>query len=116
MAGYRFYQRADKAQDAIWRHTLRVWGEPQAIAYIRGLHLHLAALAQTPRNWRKLQHPAKSAVWAAPDIYFSRYGQHFIFFRRLDSGDIGIMSILHARMDIPKRLSRDLAAAEREQS
>ena len=60
MAGYRFYARADAAQDRIWRDTLDTWGETQADSYIRGLHIHLKRLCDNRLLWRRL--PQKMAV------------------------------------------------------
>ncbi len=41
-------------------------------------------------------------------IYVSRYRRHYLFFREFDSGNIGVMSILHERMDVPARLAEEL--------
>jgi len=110
MAGYRFYPRADAAQDKIWRDTVAEWGETQAETYIRGLHAHLQRLFNNRPLWRRL--PQKMAVSA--DIkrtaYFSRYEHHYVFFRELANGDLGVMSILHERMDLAVRLREDLSA------
>jgi len=110
MAAYRFYPRADAAQDKIWRDTLEKWGEAQAIAYVTGLHAHLQCLCGDRNIWRRL--PQRLAV--PPDIkreaYCSRYEHHYVFFRELDNGDLGVMSILHERMDLPVRLKEDLVA------
>lgn len=110
MAGYRFYARADAAQDRIWRDTLDTWGETQADVYIRGLHAHLQRLCDNRVIWRRL--PQKMAVPA--DVkraaYFSRYEHHYVFFRELANGDLGVMCILHERMDLAVRLKEDLAA------
>lgn len=46
MVTYRFYPRADAAQDKIWRDTFDKWGEAQAITYITGLHEHLRPLCR----------------------------------------------------------------------
>ncbi len=46
------------------------------------------------------------------EAFFSRYGHHYVFFRMLDNGDLGVMSILHERMDLPVRLKDDLAALD----
>jgi plasmid stabilization system protein ParE len=110
MAGYRFYPRADAAQDKIWQDTSSAWSEAQADTYILGLHAHLERLCGNRLLRRRL--PQRLA--APPDIrreaYFSRYERHYIFFRELDDGDLGIMSILQERMDLPVRLKQDLAA------
>lgn len=110
MVVYRFYPRADAAQDKIWRDTVETWGEKQAVTYITGLHTHLQRLCEERAIWRKL--PQRLAVPAdvKHEAYFSRYEHHYVFFRELDNGDLGVMSILHERMDLPVRLAEDLAA------
>lgn len=37
-------------------------------------------------------------------VYFSHYQHHYIFFRELPNGDIGLMIILQDSMDIPVNL------------
>lgn len=110
MVAYRFYPQADAAQDKIWRDTVEKWGEKQAVTYITGLHSHSQRLCEGRAIWRKL--PQRLAV--PPDVrreaYFSRYEHHYVFFRELDNGNLGVMSILHERMDVPVRLAEDLAA------
>lgn len=110
MAGFLFYPTADTAQDRIWEDTVEAWGEAQAIRYIRGLHAHLQMLSETPSLWRRL--PGKLALPAdlKIDAYFSRYERHYIFFRELSGGRIGVLSLLHDRMDVPVRLADDLRA------
>lgn len=110
MPGYRFYARADAAQDKIWADTVERWGEAQAITYIRGLHAHLQRLAENRLLWRRL--PQRLAVPAdvSREAFFSHYEHHYLFFRVLDNGDLGVMSILHERMDLPVRLKEDLVA------
>jgi plasmid stabilization system protein ParE len=46
------------------------------------------------------------------EAYFSRYERHYLFFRTLDNGDLGVMSILHEKMDMAVRLREDLAALD----
>jgi plasmid stabilization system protein ParE len=110
MVAYRFFPKADAAQDKIWDDTVEKWGEAQAVTYITGLHAHLQRLCKDRMLWRRL--PQKLAVPAdvKREAYFSRYERHYVFFRRLDNGDIGIMSVRHERMDLPVRLMDDLAA------
>lgn len=112
MPGYRFYATADAAQDKIWRDTVAKWGEAQAVTYIEGLHARLQLLSEDPILWRRL--PRKLAVPAdvKREAYFSRYEHHYLIFRVLDNGDLGVMSILHERMDMAVRLREDLAALE----
>ena len=108
MVNYLFFPAADKAQDNIWQYTENKWGREQAEKYILGLHLHLKELAGRQQIW----HALPSSLIVPPDldigVYFSRYEHHQIFFRELSNNRIGIMSILHARADIPVRLNDDL--------
>jgi len=70
----------------------------------------LQRLCQDRSIWRQL--PKRLAVPAdiKRSAYFSRYEHHYVFFRELKNGDLGIMSILHERMNLPVRLKEDLAA------
>ncbi|WP_428426574.1 type II toxin-antitoxin system RelE/ParE family toxin [Pararhizobium sp.] len=110
MSGYLFYRPADVAQDRIWKDTVVQWGEAQAVTYITVLHVHLQTLSETKALWRRL--PSDLAIPADLKVhaYFSRYERHYLFFRALPSGKIGVMAILHERMDIPVRLHEDLSA------
>ncbi|OCP37470.1 type II toxin-antitoxin system RelE/ParE family toxin [Ensifer sp. LC163] len=110
MGAYRFFHRADAAQDKIWRDTVETWGEQQAVTYITGLHTHLQRLCADRLIWRKLPQRLVVPEDIKRDAYFSRYERHYVFFRELDNGDLGVMSILHERMDLPVRLMDDLVA------
>jgi toxin ParE1/3/4 len=109
MGGYLFYPPADAAQDRIWKDTIIQWGEAQAVTYITGLHAHLQKLSGTKALWRRL--PSDLAVPAGLKVqaFFSRYERHYLFFRELPSSKIGVMAILHDRMDMPVRLHEDLS-------
>ena len=112
MPGYLFYPTADAAQDRIWRDTVEQWGEDQAAVYIRGLHAYLEKLSRSRMLWRTL--PANLTLPAGLNgiVHASRYRRHILFFRELPSGKIGVMSILHERVDIPTRLLQELEKAE----
>ena len=110
MAAYRFYPRADAAQDKIGRDTVERGGELQAVTYITGLHAHLTRLCESRALWRQLPQKLAVPTDVKREAYFSRYEHHYLFFRELDNGDLGVMSILHERMDVPVRLAEDLAA------
>jgi plasmid stabilization system protein ParE len=108
VAGYLFYPSADAAQGRIWNDTVEKWGEAQAIRYITDLHRHLQTLSEAPVLWRKL--PGNLAIPAdlKLDAYFSHYGRHYVFFRKLSDERIGVIGILHDRRDVPVRLAEDL--------
>ncbi len=55
-------------------------------------------------NSKKFVSPADLKM----EVFFSHYEKHYIFFRDLRKGIIGIMSILHDSMHIPVRLREDL--------
>lgn len=107
MSGYLFYPPADAAQDRIWRDTVDQWGEAQAVAYISGLHAYLQRLSETKALWRKLPRDLVVPADLKTQAFFSRYERHYLFFRELPSGKIGVMAILHDRMDTPVRLHED---------
>ena len=108
MTGYVFYPTADAAQDRIWSDTVEHWGEAQAATYIKGLHAHLERLSKTPVLWRRLPNGLTAPTSFSSETYFSRYERNYVFFRKLPSGKIGVVSILHERMDLPARLFEDL--------
>ncbi|MBF0263845.1 MAG: type II toxin-antitoxin system RelE/ParE family toxin [Gammaproteobacteria bacterium] len=108
MTRYLFYSTADKQQDGIWHYTFETWGEAQAEKYIRELHQHLDKLTETKMLWHPLPSSFMPVLAQKVPIYFSRYQHHYIFFRELSNGDLGIMSILHESMDMPIRLQEDL--------
>jgi len=37
--------------------------------------------------------------------FFTRHQKHFIFFRELPGGRLGILAVLHETQDIPRRLA-----------
>jgi len=112
VSSYLFFPPADKAQDDIWRYTYETWGEKQAGKYIKGLHHHLQLLSEKKKPWRFL--PANLVIPSDLKIgvYFTKYEYHYLFFRELSAGQIGIMAILHESSDLPVRLCDDLRKLE----
>jgi len=112
VSSYLFFPPADDAQDEIWRYSCEAWGEKQAEKYIKGLHHHLQLLLERKKFWRPL--PANLVI--PPDLklkaYFSKYEYHYLFFRELSGGAIGVMAILHEKSDMPVRLCEDLRKME----
>ena len=112
--GYLFYPAANATQDRIWRDTAETWGEDQAASYILGLHAHLEKLCRTRAIWRALPSDLVLPSGIEGSVYVSRYRRHYLFFRELPSGKIGVMSILHERMDVPARLVEELGKLARD--
>lgn len=78
--------------DEIWRYTLDQWGEAQAERCITGLFAAFEQIETRAVTSRPV--PAEFGV----EGYFFRYERHFVHWRRLANGDIGIVTILHERM------------------
>jgi plasmid stabilization system protein ParE len=75
--------------------------------YVRGL-VEAAERVQGQRHrWRPVGDPE------LPGVFFFRYKHHHVFFRELDDGVLGVISILHESMNIPSRLKED---ADREEA
>ncbi|MCY3987676.1 MAG: type II toxin-antitoxin system RelE/ParE family toxin [Gammaproteobacteria bacterium] len=78
--------------DEIYRYSLERWGEVQADVYITGLFDAFERIATGGVMSRPV--PAEFGV----DGYFFRYEKHFVYWKWLTNGDIGIVSVLHERM------------------
>lgn len=86
----------------IWRYTTDSWGEEQADRYIGGLVEAVHTLPAKRDCWR----PVRERRFKG--IYFFRYRHHYIFFRLLEDGALGVLSVLHENMDLPDRLTGDI--------
>ena len=98
---FRFFPKANKRLDEIWQYTAEQWDQEQAEKYIRGLFNALEKLADQRSLWCALKQSGFEGV------YFFRYKHHFVFFRELNDYQIGVISILHEKMDLPHRLKED---------
>lgn len=98
MIGYQLLPHAKAQVDEIFDYTYQQWGEAQAVRYFRSLQLRFAAIASRQVPWRKI--PEEAGV----DGYYCRYEHHFIYWRVLSDGSIGIATILHERMSQAPRL------------
>lgn len=92
MPKIRIHASASYQLDAIYRYTHERWGAQQADRYINGLFTAFEDIATHRTPSRPI--PAEFGL----DGYFLRYERHFVYWRWLDSGDIGIVTILHERM------------------
>lgn len=92
MAKVRIQERAALRIDDIFRFTLERWGEDQAERYIVGLFDAFEKIQTGGVSSRPV--PAAFGI----NGFFFRYERHFVYWRRLDNGDIGIATILHERM------------------
>lgn len=101
MVQVRIQEAASYRIDEIYRYTRDRWGTRQANRYIHGLFDAFAGIETHQTPSRPI--PAEFGI----DGYFFRYEQHFVYWRRLSNGDIGIVTILHARMHQIERFRED---------
>lgn len=85
----------------IWSYTESAWGGEQADKYVSELIEAIRRQGAKRDQWKPVRHPS------IDNVYFARHSRHFIFFKELDDGSIGVISILHESMDIPARLRDD---------
>lgn len=89
---YRILTSAAIQIEDIYRFTSAHWDDEQAERYVRALFDRFQAIADETFPWRRI--PAEFGV----DGYVCRCGRHFIYWRILADGDVGIVAILHERM------------------
>lgn len=105
MTGFRVAARAGHRIDDIYAYTRDQWGTAQADRYVRGLFDRFAAIADRRVVWRTID--AEFGV----DGFFARYEHHFIYWRLLDDGAVGIVTVLHERMHQMARFQDDVLPA-----
>ena len=101
LAAVRVQQAASHRLDDIYRYTRDRWGAAQADRYITGLFEAFGRI----ETHGVASRPIPAAFEA--DGYVFRYERHFVYWRYLSNGDIGIVTILHERMHQMGRLRED---------
>nr|WP_309402204.1 type II toxin-antitoxin system RelE/ParE family toxin [Aminobacter niigataensis]WMD00144.1 type II toxin-antitoxin system RelE/ParE family toxin [Aminobacter niigataensis] len=101
MVAVRIQEAASHRLDDIYRYTQDRWGTEQADRYITGLFEAFEGIESHGVASRPV--PAEFGV----EGYFFRYERHFVYWRRLLNGDIGIVTILHQRMHQIDRFRED---------
>lgn len=92
MTAFRVLEAASRRIDDIYRHTARTWGLEQADRYIDGLFDAFAGIDGPG----VLSRPVPAA-FGVVGFYF-RYRSHYVYWRRLSDGAVGVVTILHERM------------------
>lgn len=110
MAKFVVQKAADHRLDGIYKYTLETWGQAQAETYIRGLFDCFHDIADRKRPWRQI--PAEFAI----DGYFTRYEHHFIYWKVLEDGRVGIVTVLHEKMHQIERFQEDFLFGNTERS
>jgi len=101
MARYLIQDAASHRIDEIYQYTLNHWGAEQADKYIIGLFDTFSRIGT--HEVLSCSIPADFGV----DGFFCRYEKHFVYWRYLSSGEIGIVTILHECMHQVGRLKDD---------
>lgn len=101
MAVIRVQEAASHRLDVIYRYTRDRWGSEQADRYLTGLFAAFDRIES--RGVASKPIPAEFGVQG----YVFRYEHHFVYWRRLTNGDIGIVTILHERMHQIDRIRED---------
>ena len=97
----RIQEAASRRLDEIYRYTAEKFGTGQAERYIEGLFEAFGRIA----THGVLSRPVPAAFGV--DGFSFRYESHVVYWRRLANGDIGIVTILHARMHQTDRFRED---------
>ncbi len=96
----RVQEAAALRLDEIYRYTRDTWGEAQAEIYITGLFAAFEAIET--RGVISKPVPAEFGV----DGFVFRYRRHFVYWRRLSTDEIGIVTVLHQSMHQISRLKK----------
>jgi len=97
----KIYPPAQEHILEIWAYIEKKWSEKQADAYVRDLVAEMETVAVQRHRWRPVLDEALKGV------YFFRHCHHYVFFRELSKKRLGVISVLHEKMDIPARLRED---------
>ena len=101
MTGVRVQRAAALRIEEIYRYSRERWGEAQAESYVTGLFEAFESIATGAVASRPV--PAEFGV----EGYVFRYRRHFIYWKTLSDGAIGIVTVLHERMHRVERFQED---------
>jgi toxin ParE1/3/4 len=101
VTGFRVQDGASRRLDDIYVYTRDHWGEEQAVRYIRGMFQRFDDIAARKVPWRAI--PAEFGVGG----FYCRYEHHYIYWRLLSDGAVGIVTVLHERMHQMDRFRED---------
>ena len=87
--------------DNIYQQTVNRWNERQAKKYIEGLFIHFEGIVSGKIKVKPI--PAEFGVKG----YVSLYEKHLVYSKTLNSGKVGIATILHKRMHQIERFNED---------
>ena len=102
MTRVRVQEAAALRIDGIFRYTRERWGADRADAYISGLFEAFGQIGSGGVPSRPI--PAELGVNGC----FFRYEKHYVYWKTLSNGDIGIVTVLHERMHQTGRFREDI--------
>ena len=106
MPAIRIQQGVSYRLDDIYRYTRDKWGDDQAEKYITGLFAAFDKITAHGVVTKPI--PVEFGV----EGFFFRYERHFVYWRQLSNGDIGIVTILYQRMHQIERFQDDFQSAD----
>ena len=92
MAKFLVQKAASLRLDEIYRYSRSKWGDKKAAAYIEGMFDTFSNIAQSKAFSRPI--PSEFGI----NGFYCQYEKHFIYWKTLDDGQVGIVTILHQRM------------------
>jgi len=104
MPEIRIQQGASHRIDDIYRYSRDRWGVEQAERYIAGLFAAFERIGTHGVASKPI--PAEFGV----NGFVFRYERHFVYWRHLSNGDIGVVTILHERMHQISRFQDDFGS------
>ena len=102
MTRVRVQEAASRRIDEIYLYSRHRWGAERADTYITGLFESFDRIASGGLLSRPI--PASFEV----EGYYCRYERHYVYWKTLSNGDIGIVTVLHERMHQMDRFRDDL--------
>jgi toxin ParE1/3/4 len=91
---YKLSVRAEIDLIEIWEYTFENWSAEKANLYIEILFSSINNICRNPKI-------GKNYDYIRNDYFALKVKSHIIFFKILDDKSIGIMRILHEKMDLP---------------
>jgi toxin ParE1/3/4 len=101
MTAFRVSAAAGQRLDEIFAYTRETWGQDQAETYIRSLFACFERIASRDLVWRVV--PAEFGV----EGFYTRCEHHYVYWRILSDGAVGIVTVLHERMHQMSRFRED---------
>jgi toxin ParE1/3/4 len=96
---YRLSNAAKVHLADIYNYSWQRWGAAQARRYLDGIYDRLDQVAAKQIPWRTIP------TYIGVEGYYTKYERHFIYWRLLCDGMIGVAAVLHERMHHSARLA-----------